>query len=232
MKKILIACLVLTGTLGIKAQDYIFDDPDNHAYWGARLGFDITALQSPSGIYGNRGGIEIGAIYHMPLWKNLYFEPGASLFYNSSSINGLPEYTGYDIQEGTINNWGIRIPLNVGYHFDVTDAIKIAPYTGPQFNINLSNTTHYLYIPEATVIGEDPRLHYNALDMGWNFGVGVTFQSYYIAVGGTVGLSRYVSNKPDVYRFPNSLSSTYPNYEYVPLYARRNVFSITLGYNF
>lgn len=227
MKKFLLS-LLLTIVLAptVKAQDYIFDNPDNNSYWGVRLGFDIMSLQSPSDIYGNRGGIELGVIYNKPLWKNLFVEPGISLFYNSANINGLPDYVGVYIAEGTINNWGFRIPVNFGYHFDVTDAIQIVPFTGPQFDINFSNGTSYNF--DAVLSGAlAPKLHYNAIDMGWNFGVGVKVSRYYVGISGTVGISRYITqNKTDY-----TLSSPGGPILY-PFHARRNLFQIILGYNF
>ena len=81
MKKFLISILAaLSLTPAAVAQDYLFDNPDNHRYLGVRLNFDIMSLQSPANYYNNRGGLEIGVVYNMPLWKNLFFEPGASIF--------------------------------------------------------------------------------------------------------------------------------------------------------
>lgn len=236
MKKLLTGLLLLATLVpSIKAQDYIFDNPDNSSYWGVRLGFDVVSLQSPSNFYNNRGGIEIGAIYNLPLWKNLFFEPGASLFYNSAGINGIVEQLGQEIivsPSGTLNNWGIRIPLNFGYHFDVTDVIQIVPFTGPQFNINFANSQSYN--GPGFWSNSGPSLQTNGMDFGWGFGVGVKYLKYYIGISGTVGITRYVTYNPDAYKTqynpdPAQMSHDFGPY---PLQARRNLFQITLGYNF
>ena len=234
MRKFLLSILavIILAPSTIKAQDYLFDSPDNAPYLGVRLGFDIVSLQSPSEVYGNRGGIEIGAVYNMPLWKNLYFEPGVSLFYNSATVNGVLNSFGSELQgicSGTLNNVGIRIPLNFGYHFDITDAIQIMPFTGPQINLNLSHSVNYA-TDEAVDKGlAQPRLHYNFIDLGWNFGVGVKFLRYYIGVSGQVGMSSFISQNAKDY------TVTIPGLNEartLPLHARRNLFQITLGYNF
>lgn len=210
MKKLLISALVVLGlSAPAKAQDYLFDNPDNHSYLGARLGFDIMSLRNSGQIYSNSGGFHLGGIYNMPLWKNLYFEPGASIFYNRANIK---ENATVLRSNGDVSNWGFRIPLNFGYHFDITDDIRIAPFTGPVININFSSKTDY----ESTE-QQNPMLNYNSLDLCWDFGVGVTYQRYYLAIEGTAGMSHYVKN-----------DTTYG----YSLGGRRNLFTITLGYNF
>lgn len=227
MKKILLYFLsiIAFSSIDVKAQDYVFDNPDNRSYLGVRLGFDIMSLQSPTPIYENRGGIELGVIYNMPVWKNLFFEPGLSLFYNSATINGsIPYPSGAQkvTAAGTLNDWGFRIPLNFGYHFDITDAIQVIPATGPVVNINLSTDVNY-NAREVQQGFDYFNLHHNIIDLGWHFGIGVKIRAIYIGVGGTVGLSRLVTQNNSDYIL---------NGDIIPLHARRNLFNITLGYNF
>lgn len=230
MKKLLISALVLLGLAApAKAQDYLFDNPDNHSYLGARLGFDIMSLRNQSEIYSNSGGLHMGVVYNMPVWKNLYFEPGVSIFYNRANIKagntGTYVVSGNQIvsgrSNGNISNWGFRIPLNIGFHFDITDNVRIAPFTGPVINVNFSSKTNYEFDNP-----ENPSLNYNSLDLGWDFGVGVTYQRYYLAVEGTAGLTKYVKNDPYSILVDGGKGGTYY------LGGRRNLFTITLGYNF
>lgn len=206
MRKLILSALCLIG-LGAttNAQDYLMDNPNNAAYFGIRASLDITSLQTPPGDpFYNRAGFSIGAVYNIPIWKNLFFEPGLSLFYNTAGIRGI-DYIGFKIPSAIINNWGFRIPFNFGYHFDITDDIRIIPYTGPMINLNLSTS--------IKGVDNNSGQGYNTFDFGWNFGVGVTYKKYYAAIGGTVGMTHY------------GKGSTYN-------YVRRNIFDITLGYNF
>lgn len=217
MKKIIISFLMLATLGGAKAQDYLLDNPDNRSYFGVRLGADVMSLKSPSHIYGNNGGFFLGAVYNIPIYKNLYFEPGIYFFYNSAKIKSLwniNKLTGENElirSGGNINDWGIRVPFNFGYHFDITDQITVFPFTGPQLNVNFANSTSF-----DTNLVNNNSLHYNVFDMGWNFGVGATYANFFLSVGGTVGITRYIKN-------PTILSG---------LYARRNLFSVAVGYNF
>lgn len=213
MKKFIISLLLLSAVSTVaRAQDFLLDNPDNRPYLGVRIGVDVMALQSPSDMYGNSGGFFVGAIYNMPLWKNLYFEPGLHLFYNSAKIKESINYSNNDLlrSTGSINDWGFRIPFNFGYHFDITDNLQIMPFTGPQLDVNISNSTNY-----DVDVFYNPYLHYNTFDFGWNFGVGVKYESLFASLGGTVGMSHYIKNDD---RYNTA--------------ARRNLFTIAIGYNF
>ena len=219
MKKIFLALLLVAAFGTAKAQDYLLDNPDNNSYFGVRVGADVMSLKSPSPTaYGNNGGFFVGAIYNIPIFKNLYFEPGIYFFYNSAKIKAIWEFDpGTNLptlerSSGKINDWGLRVPFNFGYHFDLTDRITVFPYTGPQLNVNLANSVSFA----TNVVPGNNTLHCNVFDLGWNFGVGVTYSRFLLTVGGTVGMTHYVKN-------PALFSG---------LYARRNLFTIALGYNF
>ena len=206
MKKFLISFLLATMILpSVKAQDNLFDNSDNKSYFGVRLGLDIVSLQGD--MYNNRAGFQLGAIYNMPIWKNLYFEPGISLFYNTAKANVFEWIPGPN-NPRTLENWGLRIPFIFGYHFDFTDNLQIILYTGPQLDANISFHTKFNDNLGGT------KADFNRFDFGWNFGIGARYDSYYLGLGGTVGINHLV--RESIY---------YDG-------ARRNLFTISLGYNF
>ncbi len=229
------------------ASSYLFDNPENKAFLGARASLDISSAANGGGFYNNKAGFSLGAVYNIPLWMNLYFEPGVSIFYNtfgttywdSYSVSvpvvdgaGLPvvDPAGNPVVEerdmayqvdGSIRNFGFRIPLIVGYHFDFTEDIKVSVFTGPQLNMSLLARYHQneVRVPEAATPAESCSLFgtngFKHFDIQWNFGVGVTYQAYTMSLSGSWGLSDMKSGT-----------------EMLPRDLRRNLFSITLGYNF
>lgn len=214
IKKLFLSFIALCGTLSVSAQADIFDNPANKAYFGARLGLDVSSVSDNRyDSYSNGAGFSIGAIYQIPLYKNLYFEPGLSLFYDtfgqerqSADSNGLP----YQI-DGSIRNFGFRIPLVAGYHFDFTDDIRIAPFTGPQLNASVSATEHWdsREPRNGSIFGHHGFKHF---DLQWVFGVGVTYQRYFASVSGSVGMTKCYSSNADSFK--------------------RNIFNVSIGYNF
>lgn len=244
MKKSIIAFLTLAlAAIGANAQD-IFDNPANRSFFGIRLSYelacpgDVKIPDTPlkSEIFGNGSGFSVEAIYNIPLWKNLYFQPGAGIYYNTYSINknwaadlleDRLEMSDPNIKSASARQWGIRIPLHVGYNFDFTPDIRVAFFTGPEVNISFKGNTHYgigkTNITEP-LFGKDGYL--NRADIKWRFGVGATFSDhYYIAVSGAVGMC-------DMFRDPKQTDETTGITEKVNLNMHSNLFDITLGYNF
>ncbi len=202
------------------AQD-IFDAGEQDPYLGVRASLDITGVAGNiSNIYdfNNGAGFSVGAVCNITLFKNLYFEPGLSVFYNTAGYDGFM----YDSNDefgvkGSIRNFCFRIPLVAGYHFDFTEDMKVSVFTGPQMNIGLvgrnvgdiairNNMEHY----SESIYGDGVR----RFDLQWMFGAAFHYQKYYISLSGGVGLTNLLGGN-----------------DYKGFTARRNTFAITLGYN-
>ena len=236
MKKLFISLAVAASAFCSHAQN-IFDNPDNHAYFGARLSYelacpgdvDIDGFASKIDALGNSSGFSVGAIYNLPVWKNLYFEPGASIYYNTYSINKsmLSLISEETFESASVRQWGIRIPLHIGYHFDFTPDIRVAVFTGPEFNVSFKGNVHMgidKYNVTGPAFGDEG--YFNRADIKWRFGVGATlFDHYYIALSGAAGMCDLMRDDI-VFDDANGLSRT-PN-----LKMRSNLFNLTLGYNF
>ncbi len=235
MKRRLIslALTAVAACLGASAQNYLVYNPDNKAYLGARVGLDVTSVAGTDAVYTNSPGFHIGAVYNIPLWLNLYFEPGLHFYYDTfgTRMTAMTEATDNQgplpyVINGSIRNTGFRIPFNFGYHFDFTDDISVSVYTGPVLNFNISarqcwdepdiNGLITDYRPdEGSLFGKGG---FSRFDLQWQFGVGCTYQQYYITVGGGVGMT-------NVFDGPASLPD-------LDVKFRRNTFNLALGYNF
>lgn len=245
LKALAVATALVSATSGWGASSYMFDNPENKAYFGARVALDISSAANGGGAYSNQAGFSIGAVYNIPLWTNLYFEPGLMAFYDTFGTSswqtyktdnilmdasgsqmvgddGNPVYqeVGYQ-QDGSIRNFGFRIPLSVGFHFDFTEDIKVSVFTGPQFNFNLVARYHQnaVHVPAVRTESSNRSLFgtegFKRLDFQWNFGAGITYQAYYMSLQGSWGIT-------------DMKSAT----AILPRDLQRNMFSITLGYNF
>lgn len=220
MKKLFISLIALGAAASASAQADLFDNPDNEAYLGARISLDISSTADGNSYYSNGAGFSIGAIYNIPLYKNLYFEPGLSLFYDTFGEELLiPDENNmtYGSIDGSIRNLGFRIPLVAGYHFDFTDDMQLSVFTGPQLNLSVLAKEH-LGDNSYSIFGEYGFKH---IDLQWALGVGLSWQNYYVSVSGGIGMTKVRDwSTTDVYG--KKVSDSF----------RRNNFSITLGYNF
>lgn len=238
------AVCLFAGSGRASAQD-IFDSGDMRPHFGARLSLDITGVAGNIDNYfaenaipditNNGFGFTAMGIYNIPLYKNLYFEPGVGIYYNTVGLNGdhyvfnpdpaNPEspigVADYAI-DGSVRNWGFRIPLIAGYHFDFTDKMKVSVFTGPQINVGFYQKAVYdiHYIGESGVPADE---HVSAkcyghgfrrFDLQWVIGAGYHYDRYSVAISGGIGCTNLVDG------------------QYAGFSARRNTFSITLGYDF
>ena len=221
MKKIFALLLVIVSALGVEAQS-IFNNPDNEGYWGVRASLDLTVpsqsrMSTPDGKISRVWrdfepfpGLSIGAIYNFPLVANLYLEPGLSLYYNNMLISEdaiddyLPPIYYHDIKitDRTIRKTGMRIPVNIGYHFDFTPHVSMSVFTGPVLDLGFTMYYHVtvddnivpdvhsksLYSAKSFSTGN----HYNRFNLDWCAGVGVNYRRYAIAISWNQALTNSV----------------------------------------
>lgn len=235
MKKILTASLVLLSAVGVSAQSSVLDNPDNKAYFGARISIDASipgdvnaqlgGMKISTDMFGTGGGLGIGAVYNAPIVANLYVEPGVDLYYHTNSIN-IPnfideELSNSDFANRSLRKFGMRIPVQVGYHFDFAQNLSLAIFTGPVLNIGFSNDYYISSKKEQGVQFHESGSMYDSMnraDLSWRIGVGVNFaENFYLALSGDIGMLNMIKNND-------------PDFDKISMH--ENGFQLTLGYNF
>lgn len=218
MKKLILSLLLSICMISVNAQS-IINNPNNRSYLGVRASLDITNLDVPNVMdFSPSAGFSVGAIYHVPVFMNLYVEPGLSLYYNTYSTDGtflgISDNTYYNIDmDCSVRHFGLKIPVNVGFHVDFA-ALKVSVFTGPALRIGFTGKEYYKYKVDNHTVKYDDDLYdqevLNRVDFAWAVGAGLTFRSYYFGISGDFGLTNQwkdVDNK-------------------------MNTCHITLGYNF
>ncbi len=234
MKKLLLtAMLALATVAGASAQSTIFNNPDNEPYFGVRAMYNLKCPGKmkidDAGKYqvlGKGSGFGIGVIYNVPMFANLYIEPGLTFYYNTESIKpGMmaaivdSEGEPYDVKHASMRKFGMRIPLMFGYHFDFTPDIKVSVYTGPELDLGFSNDQYMTVdFPDGqahaapSAYGDNAIIAMHRWNCNWKFGAGISYDNYYLGIGGGIG----VFNMSDI--------------DYTTMY--ENYFEVSLGYNF
>ena len=190
--------------------------------FGVRLGMDITLPGGTSDTYNTGAGFSLGGVAKISLPKHFHFEPGLYFSYTAMSAdNPFVSDDGY-LYQGAAKYWGLKIPLMVGYDFDVAPKWVMSVATGPYINLNLyarqqlsPNLADPYPLPESKVslFGKVGNRFY----AGWAIKLSVTFaKSYY------VGLTTGVAFTP--------LASYGNRDNKIKIY--RHTIAISLGYNF
>lgn len=185
-------------SLSMAAQSDMLNNPDNTAYFGIRVGGDITcpgkvtANNIGLSAFNNGGGIEFGGIYNIPVAANFYIEPGLKLYYDTYSMKKEWLEAWQDnliFDKASVKKFGMRIPVMAGYHFDFTQDIKLYVFTGPEFEIGLSCKEcikgHNIESSES-LYGKDGDM--NRVNVLWGIGAGISYQQFYFGVNGGIGM--------------------------------------------
>lgn len=211
-KLIIAAAVVLATAIQVPAQD------NGGNYFGVRLSFDVMHPAGHSSGLNNGSGFTLKGIYNFSFARSWFLEPGVGVFYNTVGIK--PVDVDDKLYDGSIRNFGLRIPVAAGYRFSIGDILDLAACTGPQFNVNLISKARL----QPNFEGPAPTRSTDLFDYGWRrfdaqwmFGISATYAgSYYLGISGALGFT------------PMACFDTPGGPERI----RRNTVSITLGYNF
>lgn len=190
---------------GINAANPRYNNPENTPYWGIRLGVDggatgyVKVGDEAKELYHDDAGVALTGTYNVPIVANLYLEPGLSVYYYEYSANkDVLESFGPDITDITRKIFGMRLPVMIGYHFDLTKKFKIYLYTGPELETGFvakEQIKSYTYRPLTTwrnLYGDDGSL--KRINVLWGYGLGFSYSKFYFGFGGGQGLVNMVKN--------------------------------------
>lgn len=226
----LVAILAIISIAFSSAAQSVFNSGDNTPYWGLRGSLNVNIpgeYKTPIGKfdYKTGAGFSIGAIYNIPVVANLYFEPGLSFYYDSFKMDELT----FGTDEGEIINTespkvvqtGFRVPLNIGYRFDLFENGSISIFTGPEFGIGISANVKSNALESEGIktnlyndnnaMGADGAWH--RFSASWNIGAQLAVGEHFVfGLVGNIGVSDLVES--DKVSF------------------RENAIRITFGYDF
>lgn len=170
---------------------------------GLRLGLDVNcptrwhANNKSVKPYKPGGGFYFGAVYNIPLSGSFYFEPGASIFYDTyrfddlvmNTVDGASQVT----TSPTVKKFGLRMPIMFGYRFGLTDKISLMLSTGPEVSVGIIGK-----------VDIDNRLDWGAggapgtslfsdfghrrHDIAWRIGAAIPVEEYYFGIDVALGL--------------------------------------------
>lgn len=212
IKKFLLAATALLAFAGASAQTSTYSD--NKPFFGARLSLDVTcpgdakAGKVSADIFNSGVGVDGGVIYNIPFYRSFYFEPGLSLYYNTTGVD-----IDSDQIDGSLREFGFRVPFKFGYRFDFRPC-SLFVFTGPEFECGLSGKVHVSYREDGIKYSESEDMYddgFNRASLGWLFGAGVSIDKFYLQLEQKVGVTDRMKDDGKW---------------------RNGRFSLTLGYNF
>lgn len=222
MKRLVFLFVLAAACFQSHALDFDYDDGSHGPYWGVRAGLDISIPghwkvgDNSVDMFDNGAGFTAGAIYNIPLVKGLFLEPGVSLYYDTYHYDGIViDAVGGEEVRPQVRKFGFRVPVNLGWRFDINENCAATLFTGPQLGIGVSASTHLdsdlegLDELDGNLYGDKGA--YRRIDLAWSVGGAFLFGHWQLTLSGDIGLLNL--HKGDIKFHENRVA-------------------LTLGYNF
>lgn len=203
VRTLALSAFMTVAALSAGAQSPVVDNPDNHPYFGVRVSGDISVPGKVNGarLYHNDAGFSVSAVYNMPVVANLFFEPGVGLYYDTFNLGNIVIGTddGLSIKEikPKYSQFGIRIPLTLGYRFDFWEGGGVSLLTGPEATIGLSGRIHCKYLDELNMPDDmyGDENGFRRFNLSWGIGTSVDAGRFTIGCMGYFGLLNTIKEK-------------------------------------
>lgn len=224
MKRIIYTLLAAIAVTPMAAHSQQSESPCRMG-WGIRASIDINVPGhmrhggESVKMFKNGAGVNIGAVYTMPLGQYLFFQPGAGIFYDTYRYDNITISAepgeGQSVVDPAVRKSGIRIPLHIGYNLDIWQNAAVSFYTGPQFDYSfygrVSTSSHGIDWSDSYNDNLFGPYNQRRFDIAWKVGVGIPMNHWYIGLEAAFGL----------------LDLMRTDFTY-----HENRVSLTLGYNF
>lgn len=200
---LLVLATALTAAMTLSATGRT--DSDTRPMWGVKAELDLNLPGKWHGsgsavkMYHHGFGFTAGAVCNLYLGSGFYFEPGVSFFYDSYGYDDLliTDNSGEVVEtDPSQYKVGLRVPLVVGYTFNITDQWTMSVFTGPELNYAFGGE---IKIKHPEVLGDDFPLspftdYQRRVDCAWRIGVGVPYESFLISVQTSLGMTNLLKN--------------------------------------
>lgn len=192
-------------------------DTEDCKHFGVRAQYDMNTSTAHSDLFHFGPGVSVGFNYYSPIQSNFYFNTGLLFSYDTFGYKG--EFSKRPF-EGSINNTGMRLPVEIGYKFLQTNSMRLSVYTGALMYFNFKVQADYteIYSTGPEIIKKD--YTNGGADLGWTLGLGFDLlRNWHAHIQGTLGLTNWCQTDDQA----NGAAGN--------VYKRAEI-AIGLGYNF
>lgn len=185
--------------------------------WGAKASLDINvpgkwkAGDVSTKLYTSGLGFSLGGVYSHYLSDSFFLEPSLSVFYDTCGCDFI-------VNEGMTQDYspgeykvGLRLPVVIGYTFDITDDFGLFVFTGPELNYAFAggyrwkNKSIQNEVGDVPLFGNESGLE-RRLSCAWKGGLGFPFGDWRVDFEAVVGISDIIVGSPSMKENRFSLS--------------------------
>lgn len=167
--------------------------------WGAKASLDINKPGKwkvgdvSTKLYNSGLGFSLGGVYSHYISDNFFLEPSLSFFYDTYSCDFfIQEGDGFAEEKPVTYKFGVRIPIVVGYTFDITDDFSLSVFTGPEFDYAFAGGNRFkskvLTENVGKIFGNEDGMQ-RRISCAWKGGLGFPFSDWRVDIEAGVGIS-------------------------------------------
>lgn len=211
---LLCCCFALT----CRAESYDEDTlPADRNHWTVSVSYDLSipgkwkAGDNSFDMFKPGSGVSLGADYLMFFGKNFFFEPGLRLFYDTYKyddiIIGSPDTN--RTMDPPVKKTGLRIPLTIGYKFDIFKSGSLLLSTGPEPIIGFTARTNF---DDNEIESFDEDLYkdtYRRFDLAWDIRAAVIINHFRVDVTGGLGMLDVIKTNVSMHEYRVSIGLGY-----------------------
>lgn len=194
-------------------------DTKDSKHFGVRVQYDMSTSTTHTGLFHFGPGVSVGFNYYAPFRRNPHFYFNTGLLFSYDTFGYKGEFSKRPFK-GSINNTGMRLPVEIGFKFLETNSMRLSVFTGPlmyfNFNVQADYTETYSTGPEKI----KKEYTNGGADLGWTLGLGIDFlRRWHARVQGTLGLTNWCQTDDQPHEWDANV------------YKRAEI-AVGLGYNF
>lgn len=131
----IISTMLIACVGAVSAQSYAASDSLQRNNFAVAASFDVNIPSGSHGTWTTGSGATLGGRYAYRFSDRLFAATGLDVFYRTLGTQYM--IADNSLFEGTVRNVGLRIPLMIGYSFDLSRQVAMSIATGPGLEVNL-----------------------------------------------------------------------------------------------
>lgn len=170
--------------------------------WGAKASLDFNvpgkwhAGEMSFKNYNSGLGFSVGGVYSHYFNDYFFVEPSLSLFYDTYSEEVIIDERPTQEKDPLVYKAGLRLPVVVGYTFDLTDTFAISVFTGPELDYAFAGgyrvkNKKALDIDDWSLFRKESG--HKRFTCSWKGGLGFPFTDWRIDVEAVIGLTDMIN---------------------------------------
>ncbi|TFU93659.1 hypothetical protein E4T81_06790 [Barnesiella sp. WM24] len=188
MKKLIFAVALIAASVSMNAQDYN-RVALSYDYTGLSFNKEMDFFYTEKAETLGTNGFGLNYTHGFGVANNMFVEAGANIDFLFGSRTEKEDGWEETLKTQNIN---LQVPVNFVYRFNITEGVSIDPYVGLNFKLHFSERMRFEDEEETgkweSVFddGEDAMWGkdntWNRFQMGWQIGVGLNYEKYYLGV--------------------------------------------------